>query len=389
MVRACRPIPRRPAVFLDEGYGVLSDEEIRKRIASEAFAPLMGGVFTPEHTKRMTSGGLHVFAFLVLMQNRNARPAGLAPVSGRQIARFLGLALSTVQRALERLEREGYLERHEGGGWLIRKARIGNGRRAAVTSNRDHSDLESRSPAPEGVTSNRDQGDLESRSGVTSNRDQGRSRIDVTVTSNRGHDPRQPRIPATGYSGGDGETVETKEDGETCTADERPRRDNPFGFVVYWQDANERRDFDVRFEPTDGLEEFVLAEAAELGMTRTRNELARVTQASIKRFIADYSKRDRAGTTRGKRTGPRRLTEELVAWLRKDIASEARRDASRRPSSSGPPRLMAEPEYDRPAAAECDVDHESKFVEGHGVRYCPKRCGWFIRTNHPTAQVLT
>ena len=312
---------------------------------SDAFAPLHAGVF--EHTERLggpTAGW--VFAFLVLLQNRKTPPIGVSVVSGRQVARFLGLALSTVQRALTRLEKGRYITRYPTGGWRIAKARLGRGRRVVgdrdsrslssdnVTSNRDHDDLESRSHEPETVTSNRDQADSESRSPVTSNRDHPRSRSAITVTSNRGHETPQLPIPSTTSSQGEGRGSEDVGDGRRlqdpsaaiALAKSSP---NPFRFVAYWQDATTERDFAVRVEPVEGLEELVVEKASELGLRVPRSELARIVQRTRERFVAEYSRRDRCGKTRGHRVGPQRLTEEFVGWLRKDLAGAASRASPR------------------------------------------------------------
>ena len=111
------------------------------------------------------------------------------------------------------------------------------------------------------------------------------------------------------------------------------RAPNPLSFVVYWEDADETRDFGLVFEPVSGFEKFMKTEASKLELTMGHRELARFAQRSIVRFVATYSKRGKNGKTRGSRIGPKRLTEEFVGWVRSDLAAAAQRAAQ--PGGSG------------------------------------------------------
>ena len=113
---------------------------------------------------------------------------------------------------------------------------------------------------------------------------------------------------------------------------------NPFHFVCYWEDANKHRDFGVKLEPTEKFGDFVVTEAKTLGVDMSRAELARFSQRSIVKFTVTYSKRNRNGKTRGASTGPKRLTEELVGWIRSDLASMGQRQATS-PSRSRAKRI--------------------------------------------------
>lgn len=97
---------------------------------------------------------------------------------------------------------------------------------------------------------------------------------------------------------------------------------NPFGFIAYWQDANEHRGFSVHLETPEKFGDFMESEAKELGLHQDRRWLASVGRRALKKFTATYSKRSR-GKTRGSAIGPKMLTEELVAWVQKDLATIA------------------------------------------------------------------
>ena len=104
---------------------------------------------------------------------------------------------------------------------------------------------------------------------------------------------------------------------------------NPSRFVAYWYDATESRDFAVRFEPDSAFREFVGREALRLGWRGTEEELWDFVTGSLDIFRGTYQKRDGKGRTRGKRIGPKRLTEDLIAWVREDLARELKRNATR------------------------------------------------------------
>ncbi len=110
-----------------------------------------------------------------------------------------------------------------------------------------------------------------------------------------------------------------------------PAHKNPYHFVAYWQDANEERDFGIRFEPEDGAREFVRAEVERLEIQAAPADIQRAVLSSLEAFRSTYSKRTgrhRKGTrakTRGSQLHPETLTEELVAWLRTDLARFAAR----------------------------------------------------------------
>lgn len=108
-----------------------------------------------------------------------------------------------------------------------------------------------------------------------------------------------------------------------------PVTPNPFRFLVTWRDANESRDSKIIFDPVENFTAFVMNEGKRLGWNRSENDLRNYVVGCLERFKAEYSKRDRKGKTRGQRVGPRRLTEELVAWLRKDFGEHAKREATR------------------------------------------------------------
>lgn len=108
---------------------------------------------------------------------------------------------------------------------------------------------------------------------------------------------------------------------------------NPFRFICYWEDATETRDFRVKPDSPDRFGDFVVAEAESLGLTMNRADLARFAQRSIVKFTATYSKRGSNGKTRGSRIGPKRLTEELVGWIRSDLASVGQRQTASKPNT--------------------------------------------------------
>lgn len=106
---------------------------------------------------------------------------------------------------------------------------------------------------------------------------------------------------------------------------------NPFKFIAYWHDADEKRDFGVTFHPNaKAFAEFVVAEYQRLnGPGYEREVLRDETKRSLTRFAATYSKRSR-GKTRGSRLKPQTLTEELVSWMKKDLSQLASRQSKKK-----------------------------------------------------------
>ncbi len=106
-----------------------------------------------------------------------------------------------------------------------------------------------------------------------------------------------------------------------------PEPGNPYHFVAFWQDANEGRDFGLRFEPETGPVEFLEAEIERLDLGEIpAKQVKAAAMSSYEAFKATYSKRagrarkGKRPKTRGSQIHPTQLTEELVAWLRKDLA---------------------------------------------------------------------
>lgn len=104
------------------------------------------------------------------------------------------------------------------------------------------------------------------------------------------------------------------------------KQSTPYHFIAYWQDANQERDFGLRFEPEDGPKEFVASEVERLEITARPEEIRAALHSSFEAFRATYSRRvgrklkNGRRKTRGSSISPQDLTEELVAWLRKDLA---------------------------------------------------------------------
>ena len=161
---------------------------------------------------------------------------------------------------------------------------------------------------------------------------------------------------------------------------------NPQKFVAFWYDSTPERDFAVRFAPEPGFVAFVELEAARLSWSRSPQELAQFALGSLARFVATYSKRDGRNRTRGKRIGPRRLTEELIAWVRSDLGDQAKRDATKHNTQAervddSIRQLGQGGDEDwkyqaSEAIAACPRDHERDREKlGHHWA-CPDKCGW-------------
>ena len=225
-------------------------------------------------------------------------------------------------------------------------------------------------PAPEEVTE-------ESRL-IASARDSGRQKHERSGTSRAEHlwdplstsVPSEPSVPSGSnvHPNGDGvahEAVETKLPLPSATSALAPESPNPYRFVAYWQDANERRDYGMRVEPISGLEHFVVSKAEELGLETPRNELARMSQRSRERFVAEYQKLDRKNRSRGSRLSPKRLTEEFVAWVKKDLANAAS-NAARASARASP--VTKEQHRNQDAEKRRQKIREAEERERHGER---------------------
>jgi len=100
--------------------------------------------------------------------------------------------------------------------------------------------------------------------------------------------------------------------------------ENPYRFLAYWQNADASRGYGLKFETSERFGDFVEGQAHQLGMRESREELGKMARRYVTRFVAEYSKRvGKKKQPRGSQLHPATLTEELVAWIQKDLARDA------------------------------------------------------------------
>lgn len=292
-------ITRRSALLSDQtGAGLVS------------FFPLDREILNSSLWADGSAGDLKVWLYLLL---RADRQTGVVPDADPAIALHCGLDLDQVASTLARLEapdKYSRTETKEG----RRIERIHG--RIRIVNYRKYMNKDYSTPRVQRWR------ERQKKRGVTVKRV-----TTVTKTTDTDTDTdteptkKDPSSPAT-------EKLLSKVEGKTSSASELAPA-NPFHFVAYWKDADETHDFHVDIRPLKAFGKFMLSEAQSLGLQMTKDDLSRLFQRALVKFIATYSKRSgRNGKTRGSAIGPKRLTEELVGWIRSDLASVGNRQAS-------------------------------------------------------------
>lgn len=305
---------------------MLSDEQLFARMSMNGkkanYLKLRRGIFEKKHLEVLRGETFRVFVYLCTCANVKRDPMQVAEVGKKQLARVLGIGLNTVRRALTALETNDYIQQVPQG-FLIAKP---------------DGEFETDPQEVNTWVQNRPYRDPKrTHKGSETDPSGGSERIlrgSKTDPVNAATQTKQNSL----LSLNKGKCIEEGSKREEASSTSELAQENPFHFVCYWEDANEHRDFGVKLEPTEKFGDFVVTEAQTLGVDMNRSELARFSQRSIVKFTVTYSKRGRNGKMRGASIGPKRLTEELVGWIRSDLASMGQRQASS-PSKSRAKRI--------------------------------------------------